>query len=163
MPDASHEPPLYLDACVAIKLLASGAAQEILSAVPFRTWVTREVHDKEVSVAPPLSEEEAETFVDLAMDLDDGEAETAAAALHRGASIATDDRKAIKVLTTRHAGTTIVRTSALLRAWAESQSIDEARVRQCLIDIQQFASFIPPRDDPDRAWWLGVVHGGRDG
>ncbi len=40
------------------------------------------------------SPDEEATFVDLSAPIDDGEAVTAALALHRGCSIATDDRKA---------------------------------------------------------------------
>lgn len=82
------EPPLLLlDACCAINLLASGAADEILESLA-----------SDAAVACLVSEEE-ETYVNLALQLDDGEAATGALAIHRGAVVATDDRKAIRILT----------------------------------------------------------------
>ena len=202
------EPPslVFLDACCAINVLASGAAQEILRSLPFQVAVTPRVLKEEVlyvrdeptreaaedgseleldltatddpeiiiqkvglqplvesgavGAAGPLSDEELETFVTLALELDDGEAETAAAAIHRGGAIATDDKKAIRVLGLHAPGLVILRTSDLLRTWVVTRSIPGERVRETLVAIERKASFLPPRDDPERAWWVRIVEAG---
>jgi len=203
------EPPrlLFLDACCAINLLATGVAEEILGSLPFQVCVTPRVLEKEVlyvreepehapveagvergesaagsgSAEQPLhpvrlqplvdsgalmaggalSEEELETFISLAFELDDGEAETAAAAIHRGGAVATDDRKAIRVLRDYAPDVGVQRTSQLIRAWAGAGSLPEERVRGVLSAIERQASFVPPRDDPNRDWWFKIVGASR--
>jgi len=115
-----------------------------------------------LTVADPLSEAEIETFVSLAFELDDGEAETAAAAIHRGAAIATDDRKAIRVLRAQASTVVIHRTSSMIKAWAQGASVTDERVREALGAIERLASFVPPRDDPDRDWWMKLLREGVD-
>jgi hypothetical protein len=202
------EPPslVFLDACCAINVLASGAAEEILRSLPCQVAVTPRVLEEDVlyvrdgperepaedgpelelgltasddpaiiihevglqplvdcgaiGAADPLSDEELETFVTLALELDDGEAETAAAALCRGGAVATDDKKAIRVLGLHAPGLVILRTSALLETWAVSRSVPGARVREVLVAIERKASFLPPRDDPERGWWVRMVEAG---
>jgi hypothetical protein len=197
------EPPrlLFLDACCAINLLATGVAEEILRSLAFGVCVTPRVLEEEVvyvredpgaepsdgadegdtgasredpaelrlravglqplvevgalHVVGALSDEELETFVSLALELDDGEAETAAAAVHRGGGVATDDKKAIRVLGAYAPEVAIHRTSALIRAWAEARAVPDQRVREVLQAIQRHASFVPPKDDPEREWWVG--------
>jgi len=101
--------------------------------------------------------EEHETFVELALQLDDGEAMTAALAIHRGGEVATDERKAIRLLEGRSPPVPLRRTSALLRMWVRRRRVPEERVREVLRRIQRRASFTPPRDDPEVEWWRGVV------
>jgi hypothetical protein len=196
---------LFLDACCAINLLATGAAEEILRSLPFDVCVTPRVLEEEVlyvggelddelaeaggeedqgasgpdpaeqarravgllplvelgalEVAGALSDEELETFISLALEVDDGEAETATAAIHRGGAVATDDRKAIRVLRARAADVTIHLTSSLVRAWVDARAVPDERVRLVLLAIQRHASFVPPRDDPNRDWWVKIVGG----
>jgi len=101
--------------------------------------------------------EEHETFVELALQLDDGEAMTAALAIHRGGEVATDERKAIRLLEGRSPPVPLRRTSSLLRMWVGRRKVPEERVREVLRRIQRRASFTPPRDDPEVEWWRRVV------
>ena len=155
---------LLLDACCAINLLASGAADEILQALPHEVAVARLVFEREVlyvraedgevpvedegarpeevgvelslrpladegllHVLEPETHEEHATWVDLALQLDDGEAMTGALAIHRNALLATDDRKAIRVLGQRLPESRILRTSELLKVWADGVGSHRAR------------------------------------
>lgn len=104
-------------------------------------------------VVSPRTEKERETFVNLALELDDGEAMTGAIALDRGGVIATDDRKAIRVLSTIDPGLEIVRTTGLIRRWAEHARVEDEEIARVLTNIEERASFIPPRDDPLERWW----------
>jgi len=174
--EPSMDPSLILlDACCAINLLASGSAAEIVAALPEDVAVADFVlkHEvlsvgdgsSQVSLLPlveqglievlrPTTDTEEEAFVDLALQLDDGEAMTGALAMHRGALVATDDRKAIRILTGRTPPVEIRRTSELVRAWTEACNVPPAHVRRVLGDIQDRASFHPPGDDPLREWWI---------
>lgn len=105
-------------------------------------------------------EREEATYVDLALQLDDGQAMTGALAIHRGGSVATDDRKAIRVLGAQSPAPKIRRTSWLVRSWADSKDIDEERLRSALRNIERRGSFFPPSDDPLLDWWRRVT--GRD-
>lgn len=108
----------------------------------------------------PEGEQEETTYVDLALQLDDGEAMTGSLAIHRGGSVATDDRKAIRVLGAQSPAPKIRRTSWLVRTWAESTDIDQERLRSALRNIEQRGSFFPPSDDPLLDGWRRVT--GRD-
>lgn len=172
--------PVLLDACVALNLLASGVdlgtlADASPSAFLMARFSAAEVlwldpleaggHREEVSVAPlvsagllsivEMSESDQALFVDLAQVLDDGEAATIAIGLVRGIAIATDDRKACRVVSERSARTLVWRTTDLLSAWADAVG-DEDRVRSALLAIEARACFRPSRDDPRQEWWSHI-------
>lgn len=180
---AGDPPLLLLDACCAINLLATGRMESVLRALPYRFAVAEHVLDTEVlhlgerddetgenrmrsvtlkplveqkllEVLRPTPGGEVETFVSLALELDDGEAVTAALSIHRGGQLATDDRKAIRVLGNVVPSLEVRRTSQLLRAWAEQGRVSGELLRQVLVDVEQKASFVPPRDDPEAEWWV---------
>jgi hypothetical protein len=106
-----------------------------------------------LSVEHLSSDAEAETFVKLAATLDDGEAETGALAYHRSGSVATDDVAAIRALNGIVPPVAILRTSHLLKGWADRGNPPTATVRQALSDIRDRARFVPGATDPLRDWW----------
>ena len=57
------------------------------------------------------------SFIDLVANLDDGEAVTGALAFRRGWSVATDDRKARRVLGQLNPPVELVSTLELLKLW----------------------------------------------
>jgi len=99
------------------------------------------------------SREEQRQLVHHALDLDDGEAHTCALAVVRGATVATDDRKAIRILRPHPC----IRTSELLFEWSEAQRIAEADLAQILHAIARRASFLPPKDDPHFKRWVELL------
>lgn len=99
------------------------------------------------------SDSEAETFVKLATMLDDGEAETGSLAFHRSGSVATDDAAAIRALNGLVPPIAILRTSHLMKGWADRGKPPTATVRQALCDIRDRARFVPGATDPLRDWW----------
>jgi len=116
---------------------------------------TLEKHD----VASP--EEEAE-LVRFAAELDDGEAHTCALALVRGARVATDDRKAIRVFGSAwkrqgREGDPVLRTSELLFAWARGHGLGDPEIGPIVRAIARRASFFPPRDDPHFDRWMALL------
>lgn len=124
---------------------------------PERLDLTPLVEQGRLQVMELGTNEEHETFVELALQLDDGEAMTAALAIHRGGEVATDDRKAIRLLDARSPPVRLRRTSSLLGMWVRRRTVPEEWVRDVLRRIQRRASFTPPRDDPEVEWWRRVV------
>ena len=102
---------------------------------------------------------EEATFVALAALIDDGEAITAALALHRGCSVATDDRKARRVLGERAPTVPLVSTLDLLSEWAAATSIPASELRAVMERMRSGASYVPGPRDPRFEWWLEVVQG----
>jgi hypothetical protein len=172
---------LLLDACVALNLLASGIdLSDLAAAANVRLLMTsvvvsemlwldpldpadpRERFDSDALTARgvvlvELDEVESARFVDLARDIDDGEASTIAVAVHRALRVATDDRKALRLATSQSPPIEVVRTTELVRRWAEVSGADAERVTQVVRSIQTRSSYFPPRDDPQLNWWTEVI------
>ena len=172
---------LLLDACVMINLAASGipigdlagrndvaflmvrvAAREALYIRAIDDLDRREMidvadlaHRGEVTLVD-LRSDELPTFLDLARHLDDGEAASLAAAIHRRLPLATDDRKARRLAQARIPAVKLVTTSGLLRGWASAQDEPAAHVSDALRSVEIRASFVPGRNDPYRRWWMRV-------
>ena len=111
------------------------------------------------------SEEEQGQLVRFAAQLDDGEAHTCALAIVRGARVATDDRKAIRVLRAAwqpldRGSQPELRTSEILFSWAQASSIDRAELVHVVGAIARRASFFPPRDDPGFDRWMELLGAG---
>lgn len=187
---------VFLDACCLINLFATGRAEEILVALPYRFAVARYVLEQEaleigtaeasgtsdagesrVALRPLIddlldkgimdelditSKGEETELVRFAADLDDGEAHTCALAIVRGARVATDDRKAIRVLSSawkdqgRH-GDPVMTTSELLFAWADGRDIAEPELIGLVRAVARRASFFPPRRDRHFERWMKLL------
>jgi predicted nucleic acid-binding protein len=172
-----------LDSSVVINVIATRQAPEILRAlrggVGICTAVGAEVlflrsgspsdPPERISLDPLIGdrllmrvglEHEAEkaAYVDLAADLEDGEAMTIAIAAVRGFAVATDDRKARRIAAQRYGNSLVlVRTTEILRAWVLDACVDDATVRTVLNRIETIARFRPANDDPLRDWWDQAV------
>lgn len=103
------------------------------------------------------TEAELERFVHLAARLDDGEAECLAIAKERNWVVATDDRLALSVA--RELEVAVTSTSKLIQAWAAGTGASDARIRDILMSIQQFARYAPIEESADGQWWHKVVRG----
>ena len=180
------QPGIILDACCLLNLYASRQIEAILRAVPPRfaaaeaaaaevLYVRRggggQDTDKREHVAlQPLicaglldilrleTEVEKASFVRFAVELDDGEAMTCALAMHRQAAVATDDRKAIRVLNSVATHVRVHTTVSLLKWWAEIEQPAEATLKRALTDVRERASFVPGRHDPLLPWWETVLN-----
>ena len=139
---------LLLDASCLLNLYATGRLREIAEVLPYQLCVAGYVAEQEalyVRRAGPTDAEEVRipvdlsslyedglmqlmclenpteeaTYVNLAAHLDEGEAITGALAFHRGCSVATDDRKARRVLGQLNPPVKLVATLLqLLKMWA---------------------------------------------
>jgi hypothetical protein len=176
----SAERTVALDACVLLNLVASGRPLDEFAAAADVRFVVVPQAEREVQWLDPedpedprqaidlepsvqrgelervtLAEEELSRFIALARELDDGEAATLTLAEARVFAVATDDRKARRILTTLDPQPSVTSTAAIVRAWANGR--DDNEVSECLRLIQRRASFLPPRNDPDGDWWRATL------
>ena len=177
---------LVLDASCLLNLCATGYLRAIAADINVRLQVADYVLEREalytwvpdaasgqdepvpVDVSPLIAEglihvigleraDEQATFVELATLVDDGEAVTGALALHRGCSVATDDRKARRVFGDRIPSVQLVSTMELLKLWADIGRITDTDLRAAMIAMRSGASYIPSRRDPLFEWWAAIA------
>lgn len=183
--DLFSQPFVLLDACCLLNLYATRRLTEILQANPVRFAVAERaaaetlyvrrggsgddadeqdpvdlqslVSDGLLQILHLETDNEAASFVQFAAELDDGEAMTCALAVHRGAAVATDDRKALKVLGARAPGVRVYTTAELIKSWAESEQVAESDLKRVLADVRERARFAPGKHDRLQAWWETIV------
>ena len=169
---------LLLDACVLINLFACGHADEILGLLDFSPAIVSHVYretlyirrggsggDARESVTIDLtdllahgllhvvadaSDVELNTFVDFTLELGDGEAMTAALAVHRGHVVATDDRVALRVVGSR---VPTLSSLDLIKLWAEQKRVAPLTITAALRDLRQRGSYLPGARHPLKRWW----------
>lgn len=164
MPGRSTDETVMLDACCLLNLSATGQIDRVLRELAMVVGAAERVTHEALFVLPRTAggesgrpepvdlpglvdrglvtvhsietDEEASSYVAFAADLDDGEAMTCAIAVHRRFAVATDDRKAIRILRQRAPQVSVVSTPELLRLWAEGAGLGPVELRQMLIDVQ---------------------------
>ena len=97
------------------------------------------------------------SFVQLASLVDDGEAATGALALHRGCSIAIDDRKARRVFGELMPEVELVSTLEITQSWAQEAAVPASELQAALRAMQTGASYLPGRRDPLYDWWMSAM------
>ena len=180
------QPGIILDACCLLNLYASRQIEVILRAIPVRFAAAeaaaaealyvrrgggaqdankREHVDLQSLIRTGLldilsleTEVEKASFIRFAAELDDGEAMTCALAVHREADVATDDRKAIRVLNSVATAVRVHTTVNLLKRWAEIEQPAEAMLKRALTDVRERANFVPGRHEPLLPWWKDVLN-----
>jgi predicted nucleic acid-binding protein len=170
--------PLLLDACALINLYACGHAREILASSAMPCAIVSQVRHETLfirrggqgedageripidlndqlsqgllQVVPEAIEDELNTFIDLAVELGDGEAMTAAIALHRGHTVVTDDRVALRVIGNR---VPTKPSLQLIKDWIEREQISREVASRALLSLRQRGSYLPGTNHPLRSWW----------
>lgn len=138
------------------------ASQADRGTIPIHPLLTELIENGTVEKLAVRSEEEENQLVRFAAQLDDGEAYTCALAIVRRARVATDDRKAIRVLRTAwkildEKKEPVLRTSDMLFSWAGVKGVGEPELAQVVHAIARRATFFPPRDDPHFGRWMGLL------
>ena len=178
--DASCLLNLYATGCLREITLAFGGQVEVADYVMEReaiyTWQTDSTGTREEATPVDLTllvEEglirvvrlehpgEQETFVTLAALVDDGEAATAALALHRGCSVATDDRKARRVFGEFMPEVPLVSTLDLVKLWVDESRVPHDELRAAMDVMRDSASYVPGSRDPLFEWWASIMSSGK--
>jgi predicted nucleic acid-binding protein len=172
-----------VDACSLINLYASGRIQAIIPACGGRFYVSEQVRNESVSIRqvdpvdtsvlipspidlmPEISiglirecrletKEEIELYIDFAVHVDDGEASSLAIAKSRNWTVATDDRKAIRMAS--ESGIAVITTPELIERWANATSATDDEIALAVHAIERFARFRPRRDSALYDWWMSI-------
>ena len=169
-----------IDSCCLINLYASQRLGEIVKASIDQAMIPNEVLEESLYVRQPCEETpeemipvrvdigpliaggvlqvtapsgtaELESFIRLAGIIDDGEAACLAIASNRDATLATDDRRAIRVAS--DLGVPISTTPNLIAEWMNRTSPKRHLVTDVIRCIEQYGRFRPHPNSPDRGWW----------
>lgn len=170
---------ILLDACCILNFCASGHLLEILQSIPARVAITQVVREDELKTLQRFeneenksanqfvaaieqglliivdfeSEDEAESFVNYAAVLDDGESATFAIAVHRGWAIASDDKKAISFIKREASHLQILSTLEIVKHWSEEADVDSSTLCEALNAIRVSGRYLPRKSDSLRSWW----------
>ncbi len=173
-------PQQIVDACCLINLYASGSMLDILRAIVGGIYVpvlvtheslfVRKEDDQDPTALVPdridlthalaagllhqcdlENEVEAEYFVQFAAGVDDGEAMCLALAKCRQWTVATDDRKAIRVAITE--GIDTISTAEIVKFWADKCKVADEALAESLRRIERYARFRPRKGSPLQKWW----------
>jgi len=101
-------------------------------------------------------EEEQSVYVYFASQLDDGEAISGAICMCRNWSIATDDKKAIRVFRREMPNIALISTLDLVKNWVEVTYQDRETVQAVLENIWYKANY-DPRNHPLYDWWKSYL------
>ncbi len=169
---------IAIDADVLMNLVASGRLAAIVEALRIRPVVAPAVAAEalylfgEADGDPPepidivgfmaagtlerasIAERETELYVELAAEVDDGEAQAIALALGRGTRVASDDRRACRAAVKR--GIVVVTTPDILEQWGRLVPAD-GRVGECLRHIERRAHYRPAASHRLCKWWQSQV------
>ncbi len=179
---------LLLDASCLLNLYATGRFRDIGVTLPYQIAVADYVLDVEALYVwrpdPTGTRDEAEpvdlsslvdeglvrvmgletpdeeaTFVELAAVVDDGEAMTGALAAHRQCALATDDRKARRVLGEQIPTVPLLSTLELLKLWVDGAAVPDTELRAAVEGMRVGASYVPGPRDPLYSWWQSIMEG----
>lgn len=173
---------IILDACCFINLYASQQMRAVLEVIPKSISVATYVKDYEVLsiysgpienvqekhelidlqpfidenllvLADIETEVEANTYINFAQKLDDGEAITGAIAINRNWAIATDDSKSIKIFQSTASQIALVSTLDLVKYWVDNEKPKDDIIRNTLLNLRVRGKYEPHRNHPLVKWW----------
>lgn len=111
------------------------------------------IADGLLKVVQPESDAELDAYVDFASELDDGEAQAMAIAMHRGFILLTDERKALQIAQRVEVGVRTITTAQVLQKWVAHSAANAGRLPQVLRSIEERARFRPRQGSVDGEWW----------
>jgi predicted nucleic acid-binding protein len=103
------------------------------------------------------SAQEHASFIEFARELDDGEAQALALALHHKRVLVTDDRPAIRVAGGPSVEVRTMGTPELLRAWADADPKRRARLPEVVRRVAMLGSFQLRKTSPHYDWWQALL------
>jgi len=174
---------ILLDACVLLNLCATDRLEEIGRCVPGGFSVAtaareealflRDPTDAAQPLKPllldpffeqgvlqslPLAPDEESLFVNIAAELDEGEAMSMAIAIHRNLDLATDDRKALRLYANfggdpKRLWTTL----SVVKVWADRAAPSRDELVRAARAIRDRARYMPASNHPLHSWWSPLV------
>ena len=172
---------LIQDACVLINLLGSGRFRDIaagcglefaiVSAVSTETLYLHNpdpsereqidlqplINDGILKILDPENEQEKLRYIELALSLDDGEAESVAIAESRNYALATDDKKARRMIQNENIKIELWSTCSLLQSWQKKSSVSDEDMKNALKNILSRARYHPKAGHPNYDWWMALI------
>ena len=174
---------IILDACCIITLFASLVIEPVLSAISISIAVSKYVAEKEalycysnpangatpkkteINLQPLIHHDlieivsldinkEADTMVQFASELNDGEAATGAIAVNRNWAVGTDDKKATRIIREQSPKIQILSTPELMKNWAVSQNPSQRDVAVALRNIRLRGKYTPDPEHDFYNWWI---------
>lgn len=173
-----------VDACCLINLCATNRLSDILQAQRESFHVSSEVQGEALAIYQPAADDatklqltpidlslavqsgvlkvckleqshEVDAFVEFAVQLDDGEASCLAIAKSRRWSVATDDKKAIRLANAE--GISVATTPQIVKTWVDVAIPESDEVVDVLLRIERFAKFRPHRANVFFDWWASLT------
>lgn len=173
-------PNQIIDACCLINLVAADKLEAILKSLPGTHFVSKQVQaesllirqanpdDPATLISAPIdlsrlinskliricdfeNATDTQLFVEFATGIDDGEASCLAIAKSRGWTVATDDRKAIRIA--NESNIDVITTPELLKHWATETGPKADEITSAIVDIERFSRFRLGRNSPLFEWW----------
>ncbi|MCI0514331.1 hypothetical protein L0128_14035 [candidate division KSB1 bacterium] len=178
------EQAIILDACALLNLYASDYFSQILADVPsvfyildlvknesiyirvpenpgakrsIQPFLDQLIHRELLKVTRLESSIEQHYFIDLATELEDGEAATIAKALVNKMQIVTDDRKAIRTIRKIDPEPKWLTSLDLIKIWGEMKPIDSQKLKCIFQNIQLRANYFPHQSHPLFSWWEAIM------
>jgi predicted nucleic acid-binding protein len=105
------------------------------------------------TVVRPQTPDELSDYVEFAMEIDDGEAQSLAIAKHRGLILLTDDRKALNVANRSDVKVKTYTTPQVLQMWSAASEPNAQQLPEILRRISELARYRPRANSPERLWW----------
>jgi hypothetical protein len=99
------------------------------------------------------TEAEANTYINFAERLDDGEAITGAIAINRNWAIATDDSASVRLFQRHAPHIALISTLDLVKYWVDTDGPNEDVIRETLLNIRVRGRYEPHRSHPLCGWW----------
>jgi predicted nucleic acid-binding protein len=101
--------------------------------------------------------EEQSSFIEFAVELDDGEAQALALSAHRHRVLVTDDRPAIRVASGLIPAVKTLGTPDLLMAWANAAPEHRVRLPEVVRRVAVLGPFQLKKTSPHHAWWQAFL------
>lgn len=174
---------ILLDACVLLNLCATDRLEEIGRCIPGGFSVAaaareealflRDPGDAAQPLKPlaldlffqrgvlqelPLATAEESLYVNIAAELDEGEAMSMAVAIYRNLDLATDDRKAIRLFASFGGDPKrLWSTLSIMKNWADSASPDGNELGRAIRAIRDRARYAPASNHLLYPWWSQIL------
>ncbi|HEX9971564.1 MAG TPA: hypothetical protein VGD14_05800 [bacterium] len=179
------EPTAIIDACSLINFYASTFLESILKNMPLNFYIVEQVKNESLYIRTPAESErgfdyepinldqhfksdllkvvsleadsEKSLFINLADQLDDGEAATLALAISRKMQVITDDKKAIRIIIQDFPAIHYLTTLDIIKEWSKRNLIETKELKKALHNILIHANYLPPKKHHLFNWWKSIL------